>query len=912
MDTLDVAGGWLASSAVGGLVVLTAGSIAAQFCRQPVRRARIVMVTLLAALIVPGIGAFPIAPKWFIGLFPLAAAKSAPLESAELQTPAAQTVSERVQTGSVAIESRRIALSPSANAYDLEFADVHGPVGWTSMRLAMPMPSVRALAIGLCLAASCGLAAWWLIGQALIWRICRAARPVPARVRALFRKITGPAGRRTVLLESDLVQLPFTYTWARPVIVLPQALCDAGNSQELRFCLAHEWSHIEGRDALAWNIASLSGLVLCYQPLFWWLRRQLRLCQDYLADDRAASMASAEDYAMYLVRVALARRRLLRIPALGVSDRRSNLFRRVAMLVENRGPLARRCGMIWSVSVAIAAAALLVVAAGLRLEAAAPPDHSDKPSAQQSKPDAAPPQMAAGRTWQGRITEKGTGKPIAGADVVVEVSVSRDPKTNEPKTLREVHHTTGPDGAYEFAISPSEAAERLLYITLHVKERDHVPYFGGYSYGMILKNEKLGERPFYENLELWPGKSIEGVVQTPDGQSAAGVMIKAFTSPHSQQAFPDGGWAETKTDPQGHFRLVLHEKGQAVFWILPQDYAPETHGLKNDRRGDLGRFVLSPGIRFNGRVLDVEGKPVGGIYVEADVKTPQQNDDDGVPPGIADYKHRSIVTATDGTFTFRPLPAGKCRVVPSEHGWDPSTREGAHDPPLRLLPGVFTPHTVELKAGQAIEPLEIRAVPHVVVGAQIYNSKGQKRSGHEIDLIGDIDGDFWSARCQPTADGTYRFLAPHGLENAQMMLVTNEHSALQFRSSKGAPLLHSRNIQLGTLDHDVKGIEIIRYEAPIILVGAKTKDGKPLKDLKASVNYTESNSPRDGKYILKSGMRSDVSLEDQGDGRYRTSQLVPDREVEVTVSVDGFAPASRKVKLPEGKNEEVTLVLEPK
>ena len=116
-----------------------------------------------------------------------------------------------------------------------------------------------------------------------------------------------------------------------------------------------------------------------------------------------------------------------------------------------------------------------------------------------------------------------------------------------------------------------------------------------------------------------------------------------------------------------------------------------------------------------------------------------------------------------------------------------------------------------LLEGKTPDLLEIRGVPHVVVEAQLYNSKGEKRSGHEIDLAGRIDGGFWNARCNPTADGAYRILAPHGLEDAQIMLVTNEHSALQFRTSKDSPLRHSRNIRLGTLDHDVNGIEIIRY-----------------------------------------------------------------------------------------------------
>ena len=40
--------------------------------------------------------------------------------------------------------------------------------------------------------------------------------------------------------------------------------------------------------------------------------------------------------------------------------------------------------------------------------------------------------------------------------------------------------------------------------------------------------------------------------------------------------------------------------------------------------------------------------------------------------------------------------------------------------------------------------------------------------------------------------------------------------------------------------------------------------------------------------------------------------MLPDKEVTVSVSADGFEGASRKLSLPEGKTEEVTFVLEPK
>ena len=211
-----------------------------------------------------------------------------------------------------------------------------------------------------------------------------AARPAPPAVREHFLAISGPAGARVRLLESDRIALPFTYTWIRPVILLPSALCARGDEEALKYALAHEWSHVERRDAWAWNLAALAGAVLFYQPLFWWLRRQLRLCQDYLADDRAAALGSPEDYAACLVR--LARRRGDRrrafgaaLPALGIYDRPSNLSRRVTMLINDREPIEQRCPESWSLGAAAATVLAILVVAGLRADAT--PAGDPKPQA---------------------------------------------------------------------------------------------------------------------------------------------------------------------------------------------------------------------------------------------------------------------------------------------------------------------------------------------------------------------------------------------------------------------------------------------------------------------------------------------------------------------------------------------------
>ena len=44
---------------------------------------------------------------------------------------------------------------------------------------------------------------------------------------------------------------------------------------------------------------------------------------------------------------------------------------------------------------------------------------------------------------------------------------------------------------------------------------------------------------------------------------------------------------------------------------------------------------------------------------------------------------------------------------------------------------------------------------------------------------------------------------------ARHTLTTNEHGAIKYRTAKDEPLHGGRRIMLGTLDHDVKGIEAI-------------------------------------------------------------------------------------------------------
>jgi hypothetical protein len=68
----------------------------------------------------------------------------------------------------------------------------------------------------------------------------------------------------------------------------------------------------------------------------------------------------------------------------------------------------------------------------------------------------------------------------------------------------------------------------------------------------------------------------------------------------------------------------------------------------------------------------------------------------------------------------------------------------------------------------------------------------------------------------------------------------------------------------------------------------------------------------EGPFILANGRRSDVSFEEQEDGRFRSSQMFPDEEVTVSAHAEGYASKSEKVKLEEGTTKEIEIVLDTK
>jgi hypothetical protein len=85
--------------------------------------------------------------------------------------------------------------------------------------------------------------------------------------------------------------------------------------------------------------------------------------------------------------------------------------------------------------------------------------------------------------------------------------------------------------------------------------------------------------------------------------------------------------------------------------------------LRGGKRRDLGRFSLREGIVLKGKAVDAQGKPVAGIFLDAEKKG---FDESLEGLRVADQNGRAALTNGQGDFEFAPLAPGSHRIHPPE------------------------------------------------------------------------------------------------------------------------------------------------------------------------------------------------------------------------------------------------------
>jgi len=404
MSAPDLLWRWLIHAAVLCGLVLIVGTVATRFVRQPADRLRLIQWVLVGCVLAPWVGGLS---SWRSLSIDLVNASPTTL-AASYETVSGTLVQQDVADGDSPGMNDKIATSPVAGDIALQIApdkqmpataqtptdftnepnsdtpagafEVR-PIGRKSTQGAGGLRLVRygAVAAYLCYLAVSGVR--WLTGWRRLMFLKRNSRPASAELRQLLDRSAGSGGRRVRLLVSDQIDGPFTWGVVHPVIALPARFADHTDNPELRWSLAHEWSHVERRDIVMLQFANVVQMICFYQPLFWWLRRQLVLCQDFIADARASRETdAAEDYAEFLT--SLARFRLRpSLPALGIIERKSQLFLRVKMLIDSQGPVRSRCRRSSSLLIAAGSLAFLTMLSTIQLDAAGESDSVAQPTA---------------------------------------------------------------------------------------------------------------------------------------------------------------------------------------------------------------------------------------------------------------------------------------------------------------------------------------------------------------------------------------------------------------------------------------------------------------------------------------------------------------------------------------------------
>jgi beta-lactamase regulating signal transducer with metallopeptidase domain len=396
MSTMwETFGDWLVRSAIGGGFLLALAWQLMRCCRQPARRQRLGEWGVLAAVL---FSALSLGPHWVS--VPLFRADLEPVAEAARQAQPLPTSSSHMDSllgvedfqddavgedrlfpggASVGLRADLPTLLAAADDISPSFGEKASSMNGdtraslqdraSALLTSTPVAAIAGwLGIAYVVMASL-LLGRWLLGHVTLNRLLRKARRAPAPVRSLFATMAASQRRLPRLLVSKRLCVPVSCGLWHPTVIVPSSLCRPNARQRLRWVLAHELTHLERRDAWSCLLFGLGQVLYFYLPWFWGLRRQVRLCQEYIADAAAGQAGEAEDYAQFLLTLTT----LPAVPlgATGVLGNSSDLLRRVTMLLQRPLRVERSCPRWWSLATAAGLLATAVFTSGISLRAAA-------------------------------------------------------------------------------------------------------------------------------------------------------------------------------------------------------------------------------------------------------------------------------------------------------------------------------------------------------------------------------------------------------------------------------------------------------------------------------------------------------------------------------------------------------------
>jgi beta-lactamase regulating signal transducer with metallopeptidase domain len=320
------------------LAIVVASALTWLFCRRGPHLAYAIWVLVLAKSLTPPIWSSP------LGVFSWAASRQAvavaPVHVVDTLAPA-----------SLNLATPSLHLTPLTIAWD-----------WSELALAIWIAGGVVLLVGV------GIRSWRFRR-----RIDRCSVAPPAELKESIDSLCPTLGlnrRLSLRLCAEPVG-PAVFGVLRPVVIMPVSLLQENSSEQLRTIVAHEIIHVRRRDSLIACAQLLSQAVWWFNPLVWWMNRQINQTREICCDAEVVATlpCPAAEYAQTLIDV-LRQHRSLRLSsaAMGIQPVTQERIERIMEnATQTNGRMLRR---YWAMTALVAL--LLLPGAGI-LSASEPP-----------------------------------------------------------------------------------------------------------------------------------------------------------------------------------------------------------------------------------------------------------------------------------------------------------------------------------------------------------------------------------------------------------------------------------------------------------------------------------------------------------------------------------------------------------
>ncbi|MCU0913330.1 MAG: carboxypeptidase regulatory-like domain-containing protein [Planctomycetes bacterium] len=220
---------------------------------------------------------------------------------------------------------------------------------------------------------------------------------------------------------------------------------------------------------------------------------------------------------------------------------------------------------------------------------------------------------------------------------------------------------------------------------------------------------------------------VRGIVRDPDGAPVSGARVRIMPA----------GYQDTISDAEGRFEIAWDRREypteRAVFCVLARHEARNLAAVADLAEGVTARDVkLESGIALTGRVVDPNGKGIGGARVN--VMLYMGGWGSSLNPGQTQTTDRS------GSFEIRGAPARqRYDLYASASGYGSARSETVNTDNAatdRFDTGVLTLAPANLSVSGLVVDLQDRLVPNASVGVQSFGDGQPERVSAQTDAEG--------------------------------------------------------------------------------------------------------------------------------------------------------------------------------